>query len=302
MLAESTLITIVTIISSPVSLLDHAATLSAYLTDYRNEANLDKRSGLSSHFSTYLFSLCWPKMHSHIMSWPFIAFIYNISGMTTAVGLAEAIRKYDWQKHHPGSGDRSLAGFLARPARDSMVRKLEVAAGGSIQQLLAIMQTPSGNTSRPYLVNFYLEEMCMDFHCLLLGCLILYAKSLYQIKRCFLKRMPMDVTQKKVIEQEPAKDTANSRLITCFDNLESYGRLLLLLLSSTSFVTHLRLMLSAGSLQPHKMLQDVYNKLASAKFSSNDVTDGNSENDDTEKNDDDWHVDEHAEDNQVSNA
>jgi hypothetical protein len=129
-------------ISLPVSLLDHVATLCAYLSDYRNELDSQKQSKLSTRFSTYLLSLCWPKMHSRITSWPFVGLIHNICDLTWGirlVSLQKARDQHDWLNHRPGLGDKSLAGYLAPLHVDPILQEISQAADGSIEKLIAIL-------------------------------------------------------------------------------------------------------------------------------------------------------------------
>ena len=125
--------------SSPISLLNHATTMFTYLTDYRNEPDNLEWSNLSTRFSTYLFSLCWQKMESRIMSWLFIGFIYNIWDLGQDHMLQDARDRYDWLKHEPGPGDRSLAMHLALREVGPILDEVVVAGGGSIDKLLTTL-------------------------------------------------------------------------------------------------------------------------------------------------------------------
>src|ERR1700733_15342097 len=89
----------------------------------------------SNRFSIYLLSLCWPKMHSRIMSWPFIGFIRNIRHMDHEVLAVEA-SAFNWLNYTSGPGDGSLAGFLAPSGIDHLVHMVEEAAGSSVQRLV----------------------------------------------------------------------------------------------------------------------------------------------------------------------
>jgi hypothetical protein len=114
---------------------DHAATLCTYLKDYRDEPASKTQMAHSNRFSAYLLSLCWPKMHSCIMSWPFISFIHNIRHMDHEVLAVEA-SAFNWSNYTSGPGDGSLAGFLASSGIDRLVQLVEEAAGSSVQWLV----------------------------------------------------------------------------------------------------------------------------------------------------------------------
>ena len=220
-------------------------------------------------------------MHSRITSWPFIGFIYNIRGLGQDIGLVplqQARDQYDWSNHKPGSGDRSLAGYLAPLHVDPILQEVARAADGSIDELLAALRTVPPDSSQGFTISFYMKETFMCFHSLLLGCLILYAKTLRSLRKLLSrKRAPMDINVKEKIVCDPKEDTSEDAIIMCFDSLESYNRLLLLIVSSHSFVVHLKIMATTGILLPSIKSHKVYNAYMSIIMASKDhVVDGNS--------------------------
>ena len=172
--------------------MDHGTTLCAYPTNYRNEADIMKWSRLSAHFSTYLVSVCWPKMHDHIMSWPFMSLIHNIQVLrgNSQEMLEEMRDKYDWQNHMPSPGDRSLAGYLSVPKINPILEEISQVAQGPVSKLIAAMRTVPANSSQglQFSVGFYTKETFMDFHNLLLGCLMLYAQTLRVLRNQLLQK------------------------------------------------------------------------------------------------------------------
>jgi hypothetical protein len=250
------------IFSSPVSVSNHAATVSAYLTDHRNEPDPLNRAKLSFRFSTYLLSLCWPKMHSRIMSWPFIGFIYNIWQLGRGPKVLQDARdQYNWLEHEPGPGDRTLAMHLALPNVDCVLEEIAL-AGGSSTNLLDTLRTVPADSPQKFTITFYTKETFMDFHHLLLGCLILYAKTLRTLKRLYSRMRAETVIKSKTkLACDPKEGTREHKIIACFDALKNYNQLLVLLMSSHSFVTHLRIMASTTFLLPSvgsRVFHDMY--------------------------------------------
>jgi hypothetical protein len=223
------------------------------------------------------------------MSWPFIGFIYNIRqlGLGACV-LQDARDQYDWLKHEPGLGDRTLAMHLALPNVDPVLDEIALATGGSIKNLLATLRTAPANSPHKFTITFYTKETFMDFHHLLLGCLILYAKTLRALRRLYSRRRAeMDIKLKKKLACDPKEGTREDRIIACFDALENYNRLLVLLISSHSFVTHLRIMASTAALLPSiqsRSLHDVYMSIL-----LDDVAGGDSEKVDSDEPTEDNH-------------
>jgi hypothetical protein len=111
-----------------------------------------------------LLSVCWPKMHDCIMSWPFIGLIYNIwelnsKGVSQKI-LEETRDKYNWQNHRPSSGDRSLAGYLSVPKIDGLLAEILQVAKGPVNKLIAAMRMVPANSSQglQFMVGFYMKE------------------------------------------------------------------------------------------------------------------------------------------------
>ena len=250
--------------------MDHGATLCAYLTDYRNEADITERSRLSARFSTYLLSVCWPKMHDRIMSWSFTGLIYNIRQLVRD-GVPQAMLKikrdkHDWKNHMPGSGDRSLAGYLSVPKIDCILEEISAVAGSSVSDLVAAVRTVPENSSQglQFSVGFYTKETFMDFHYLLLGCLTLYAQTLRALRNLLLRKKSKVA---KKITSEPDKETFEGRVILLFDQLENYNQLLLLIMSSHSFFIHLNIMAQTNILVPN-VTSKMYHSLYMSKLMS----------------------------------
>jgi hypothetical protein len=96
----------------------------------------------------------------------------------------------------------------------------------------------------------------MDFHRLLLGCLILYAKTLHSLR----KTHSHSTGTKTILKADPPKGTKAADVVACFDKL-TVNRLLVLILSSHSFVTHLKIMAGTGALVPSSQHMAIYNNL-----------------------------------------
>jgi hypothetical protein len=116
----------------------------------------------------------------------------------------------------PGSGDRSLAGYLSVPKIDCVLEEISDVAGGSVSDLVAVVQMVPENSLQglQFTVSFYMKKTFMDFHYLLLSCLMLYAQTL-----CALRNLLLQKTSKAVkkITSEPDKKTFEGRVILLFD-------------------------------------------------------------------------------------
>ena len=253
--------------------MDHGTTLCAYLTGYRNEADITKRSRLSARFSTYLISVCWPKMHDRIMSWPFMSLIHNIRVLRgdSREMLEEMRDKYDWQNHVPGPGDRSLAGYLSVPKLDPVLEEISQVARGPVGKLIAAVRTVPANSSQglQFSVGFYTKETFMDFHNLLLGCLMLYAQTLRVLRNQLLRKKSK---APKKITSDPDINTFEGKIILLFDRLENYNRLLLLIMSSHSFSVHLNIMVDTQTLAPTAASKKFHSLYVRKLMSDSNVT------------------------------
>ena len=101
-----------------------------------------------------------------------------------------------------------------------------------------------------FTLKFYTKETFMDFHHLLLGCLVLYANCLHRLRNLIAKQRTEQTTKTKTLLLNIPTGTRDIRIITCFDLLESYNRVLLLIMSSHAFATHLGIMAETSRLLP----------------------------------------------------
>lgn len=104
--------------------------------------------------------------------------------------------------------------------------------------------------SPEYRVEFYTKETFMDFHRLLLGCLTLYATTLRKIKQRISKLRRKGKSTSTILHTDPEPKSMEDEIVYLFICLESYNRLLLLIMSSHSYATHLRLLASTQVLLP----------------------------------------------------
>ena len=125
----------------------------------------------------------------------------------------------------------------------------------------------------------------MDFHHLLLGCLILYAKTLHTLKKIHSHSMGT----KTILTADPPQGTKAADVVACFDRLALVNQLLILILSSHSFVTHLKIMAGTGALVPSIQRMAIYNtfKLVVIMGSRGSGGDNSSYADDIMDNEDD---------------
>jgi hypothetical protein len=238
---------------------DHVATVCAYLNDYRCETDIGERSKLSDLFSAYLLSLCWQKMHARVMSWPVIGLIWNMRILldSDAPVLEKRGDDYAWSTHVPGPGDRSLAEFLASNIFDRLVQDVADATHGTIHTLLtAVRMVPEDKPEMQFTVGFYTKETFMDFHRLLVGCLMRYATTLRRLKRLTNQRKNKMGSTRTTLCVKPADpQTLEAKIVSCFMLLDAYNRLLLLILSSHAYATHLQILTLTQQLLPdHKYI------------------------------------------------
>lgn len=104
---------------------------------------------------------------------------------------------------------------------DHLVQDIAAAAGGPIEQLLHVLRMPEGSSS--FTLKFYTKETFMDFHRLLLGCLVLYANCLHRLRNLIAKQRTEQTTKTKTLLLNIPTGTRDIRIITCFDLLESYN-------------------------------------------------------------------------------
>jgi hypothetical protein len=95
----------------------------------------------------------------------------------------------------------------------------------------------------------------MDFHHLLLGCLILYAKTLHSLRKTHSHSTGTNTIPKA----DPPQGTKAADVVACFDKLTFVNRLLVLILSSHSFITHLKIMAGTSALVPSSQCMAIYN-------------------------------------------
>ena len=204
------------------------------------------------------------------MSWPFIGLIYNIRTIPSEL-LESARGKFDWSNYNPGPGDRSLAVFLASPSADRLINMVAEASGGPIIQLVQVLRSkakdsdPTWDRLAGFTTRFYMKETFMDFHRLLLGCFILYAKTLRS-----LKTLMRNAWRREILKADPERSTKNARIVACFDKLEPLNRLLLLIMSTYSFITHLGIIAQTGALLPSFQCIGLYNNFRLVVIFGND--------------------------------
>ena len=187
--------------------------------------------------------------------------------------------------------DRLLVVFLASPNADRLINMVAEASGGPIMQLVQVLQSKAQD-SEGFTTRFYTKETFMDFHHLLLGCFILYVKTLRS-----LKTLKHNSQLRVILETDPERNTKNAKIIACFDKLKPMNQLLFFIMSSHSFVTHLGIMAQTGALLPSFQHIGLYNNFKSVVIFGNDE-EGNDEESNVNE-DVDGEDDRQSPDNQV---
>ena len=170
---------VVDIIRGPSSLSDHAATVCAYLIDYKR--NPTCRTKYSRNFTGYLLTSCWKKMLRRITSWQAMGFIYTLS-LKDCLAM---VRDWTGFPTEPGPGDRTLItllrGFDLVSIRTLLGQHLtdSIAPGGSKESSLAniwsICQSGSPSTL------LFSRETALDFHDLVLAVFKAFTASMIRL-------------------------------------------------------------------------------------------------------------------------
>jgi len=119
-------------------------------------------------------------MHSRIVSWPAVGIIQGLDSILTNNSLMQAIDDFAWDSlsNERGQGDRTLAKVLAAAAATGTVipdiTKLLPDNHQSIATLLEVVNCAV--IDKHY--HIYNKDTALDFHRLLVGTLIGWARSL----------------------------------------------------------------------------------------------------------------------------
>jgi len=187
-------------------------------------------------------------MHQRITSWPAIGLIYNFAQCSDEM-LQEFGNIFSQENFSYGSGDRTLAGFLALERADPVFANIAGVFKGNVERdvghlnaLISAARAVPKDSINKCNVQFYTKKTVVGFHHLLVGCFILYARTLAKLngQRVFRRKRPDEKPNEKVILGSlPADGTRQRKIVGLFIDLEQYTRLLLFILSSKTFSTHL---------------------------------------------------------------
>jgi len=161
----------------------HIKTVVGYLNGYRN-ASPEEQEKYARCFSSYLLVFCWRKMHSRIVSWPAVGIIQGLDSILTNNSVMQAIDDFAWDSlsNKRGRGDRTLAKVLAAAAATGTVIpdiiKLLPDNHQSIAKLLEVVNCAVMDEH----YHIYNKDTALDFHRLLVGTLIGWARSLENLK------------------------------------------------------------------------------------------------------------------------
>jgi hypothetical protein len=194
----------------------------------------------------------------------------------------------NWQERSPGTGDNTLANYLAK---DSIQRQLLPILAGVVSKVLGhdVSFTPlieavnnrlvPGQKSNPV----YNQRTILAFHMLFLACLVSMASAHRQLEN-LLKKYG-EVGKLVELSEAPVAPATNIlesstqdpitpqelqfHIVALFQLLLQYTRLYVYLVSSASFKSHIEILqgfLSKDALVPNRRLRSTYERWANTNI------------------------------------
>ena len=173
------------LITNRISFGTHVATVRDYLNWYRVANNEMERRNGSTMFAEYLVSACWRKMERRIGHWASVGLMSRLYDLTFDQLSASPID--DQGSRNATRSDFKLSAYL---------RTLQKA--GNLKKILLFYKkrSISSNEFEPVISDIpclllrcrdnphdlYNTETVVEFHCLLVACLLYYAKSLRDLR------------------------------------------------------------------------------------------------------------------------
>jgi len=173
----------------PGPLINHVATVSAYLNDYKSQTDPEKQDVYSRKFTSYLLSTCWEKIVRRIKSWQAMGFVHILTNIVPTE-LEKRGRKWERFPSCDEAGDKTLKDFLrhchtARPEllKSLILDNIPFSLGHNINGLLAVI-----DTGRP----LFSRETIREFHCLVTSAFTGFAVAFLRIKKYFSRLVRMN--------------------------------------------------------------------------------------------------------------
>lgn len=165
----------------PISLESHAKTVAAYLNCYKNASSADQEM-YGRHFSAYLLTACWKKMHARISSWPAVGLIFGLHSALTLNVLKDVIERFDWDKlpAHQRRGDQTLAHVMISNA--ASLRYAMDNLEPNYRSVSKLLQAATSSVKSDTNYRIYSKETAYEFHCFVLAIFFGFSRSLKQVK------------------------------------------------------------------------------------------------------------------------
>ena len=242
----------------PITLEDHVATVADYLKDYKDEATRQDNAcnKYSERFFDYLLSQCWPTLYQRISTFPVLAFAY---GLITHWSIFQVnIKSFKWEDPEfarRGPGDSTLASCIKFNVK--YFNLLEDAFGPEapaqyrsflkdhkcFMHLVSTAESCADSKTKP----LYTKDSAQSFHRFLFAVLVMFAVSINKLRRAF---------------ENPALDA--SKEWEAIRLAKGFTRLLVNVLSSSSFERHMRVITRDGKfldcLMANPRNKDAYRK------------------------------------------
>jgi hypothetical protein len=260
-------------------------TVCAFLNEYKAAQTPSAQSAISHRFSCYILSVCRRRLSRRITSWPVLGLIQRLTKAVDEDAFEDAIN--GWKDHSPGPGDSTLAKYLAK---DGIQQQLLPVLAGAVSRVLghkvtftllieAVNNGVSGQEASPV---FYNQNTVLDFHMLLLACLVCMASGHMQLQKLLekyhtvgpsvkLSKAPVDpdIGSPEFTGDRLAPEILQFHIVTVFQLLLQYNRLFAYLVSSASYKSHIGLLqafLRKDFLVPNRKDKAAYVRWANANI------------------------------------
>jgi hypothetical protein len=213
-------------------------TVSTFLTEYRADKS-KAQAQLSHQFTCYLLLVCQPRLHRRCTSWPALGLMHRLAQAAMNDRFGAAIHSH---KYREGPGDRALADYLAAETFQKEVLPVLADVVSSVlgwdvsfsSLIRAVNECSPGIKSNPH---FYGLETVLEFHWLLLACLVGMASTHKQLGKLLELK-----ANKRVVLSTNHDDQLTKCIVNAFEVLLTHTRLFIYLISLSSFKTHVEIL------------------------------------------------------------
>jgi hypothetical protein len=242
-------------------------TVATFLTEYRADKS-NAQAQLSHQFTCYLLSVCRPRLYRRCTSWPALGLMHRLAQAAMNERFGVAIHSHNYSER---PGDRALADYLAAETFQKEVLPVLTDVISSVlgwdvsfsSLIRAVNECSPGNRSNPH---FYGPETVLEFHWLLLACLVGMASTHKRLD----KLLELKANERVVLLKDP-DDRLTQRIVNAFEVLLTHTRLFIYLISSSSFKTHVEILnkFLPESLIPSRREKAIYERWANERVFCN---------------------------------